>query len=90
MVNEKNKLIKELIIDVIFTLGLIGLTIIGTIYVFPEVNNAKVETIEEFECENAINCSCKKNKCKCNRDYCVCTYCTDDACNIVKEEVCNK
>ena len=28
MVNEKNKLIKELIIDVIFTLGLIGLTII--------------------------------------------------------------
>jgi len=25
MVNEKNKLIKELIIDVIFTLGLIGL-----------------------------------------------------------------
>ena len=45
MVNEKNKLIKELIIDVIFTLGLIGLTIIGTIYVFPEVNNAKVETV---------------------------------------------
>ena len=31
MVNEKNKLIKELIIDVIFTLGLIGFTIIGTI-----------------------------------------------------------
>ena len=60
MVNEKNKLIKELIIDVIFTLGLIGLTIIGVLYVFPEVNNAKVETIEEFECENAINCSCKK------------------------------
>ena len=29
MVNEKNKLIKELIIDVIFTLGLIGLTIIN-------------------------------------------------------------
>ena len=49
MVNEKNKLIKELIIDVIFTLGLIGLTIIGVLYVFPEVNNAKVETIEEFE-----------------------------------------
>ena len=45
MVNEKNKLIKELIIDVIFTLGLIGLTIIGVLYVFPEVNNAKVETI---------------------------------------------
>ena len=29
MVNEKNKLIKELIIDVIFTLGLIVLTIIA-------------------------------------------------------------
>lgn len=73
MVNEKNKLIKELIIDVIFTLGLIGLTIIGVLYVFPEVNNAKVETIEEFECENAINCSCKKNKCKCD-------YCKDNNC----------
>ena len=73
MVNEKNKLIKELIIDVIFTLGLIGLTIIGTIYVFSEVNNAKVETIGEFECENAINCSCKKNKCQCD-------YCKDDNC----------
>ena len=81
MVEEKNKLIKELIIDIFFALVLIVLTIIGVIYVFPEINGVNVISTKDYECENVTNCKCTKNKCTCN-------YCLDDTCNETKKITC--
>ncbi len=83
MVEEKNKLIKELIIDIFFALVLIVLTIIGVIYVFPEINGVNVVSTKDYECENVTNCKCTKNKCTCN-------YCLDDTCNETKKITCKK
>lgn len=83
MVEEKKKLIREIIIDIIFTIGIIILTIYGTIYVFPKVDNVNVMTIEKYECENSFNCDCNGKKCNCK-------YCNDLECNNVKEIKCLK
>ena len=82
MVEEKRKLIKELFIDIIFVLILIGLTVIGVNYVFPEVSRVNVMSAHDFECENSSNCECSKNKC-------ICDYCLDDFCKESKKITCN-
>lgn len=82
MVEEKRKLIKELVIDIIFVLILIGLTIIGVTHVFPKNSKVHVMSTHDFECKNAINCECNKRKC-------ICDYCLDDFCKERKKITCN-
>lgn len=83
MEKEEKKIITELIMDIFF----VGVVILATIYattkLFPTLRGVNIQNPHEYICSDL-------SKCKCNRDYCVCTYCTDDACNRVKEEVCNK
>lgn len=83
MENEKNKLIKEIIIDCIFVIILIVVTIYGVINVFPVINNVEVVTIKKFECDNAYDCVCNGNKCNCK-------YCMNEECNMNKYITCNK
>ena len=82
MVEEKRKLIKELAIDIIFVLILIGLTIIGVTHVFPKNSKVHVMSTYDFECKNAINCECNKRKC-------ICDYCLDNFCKESKKITCN-
>ena len=84
MEKEEKKVITELIMDIFF----VGVVILATIYattkLFPTLRGVNIQNPHEYICSDLSKCKCD------NRDYCVCTYCTDDSCNIVKEEVCNK
>lgn len=79
----KRKLIIEVIIDIIFILLLICGTIYGVIYVFPEVKDTEIVTIEKYECDNAYDCICNGYKCNCK-------YCLDEDCNEYKDIKCKK
>lgn len=79
----KRKLIIEVIIDIIFICFLISGTIYGILYVFPEVRNADVVTIEKYECDNSYDCVCDGNECRCK-------YCLNNNCNEYKEIICER
>lgn len=79
----KKKLIIEVIIDIIFILLLICGTIYGVIYVFPEIKNTNVVTIQKYECDNSYDCICENNKCNCK-------YCLNEECNEYKKITCKK
>lgn len=83
MKSEKNKLIREIIIDCVFVIILIIVTIYGVIYIFPEINKVDVLTIDKFECEYAYDCVCEGKKCSCK-------YCLDNNCDNIKNITCKK
>lgn len=82
MDSEKKKLIIELIMDVIYVVIIIVATIFATNKLFPNIRKVKVQSNHDYICSDL-------SRCKCNNDYCICSYCTDKTCEIIKEEKCS-
>lgn len=82
MESEKKKIITELIMDIIYVGAIILATIYATTKLFPTLRGVNVQNPHEYICSDL-------SKCKCDDDYCICSYCTDNTCNEIKEEKCS-
>lgn len=82
MEDKVKKLIIEIFVDVIGVIILIIATVYGVKYIFPEINQAEVVTINEYECSYKTDCKCIGKKCKCK-------YCLDEDCINYKNIKCN-
>ena len=83
MEQEKKRLIKEIIFDIIYVIIMIIGTIFAVMYIFPNISDVDVMSSHDYICSDLSLCNCSSEENKC-----VCKYCKEDNCIEVFEEVC--